>query len=109
MARYQVKEYLFNGENLYRCWLGSLDKFARVRIQARVQRFEEGNLGKRRHLGARLHEAKMDFGPGYRLYFGLHGDTLVVLLCGGSKSGQQRDIERAKLCWIDYLKESGHA
>jgi putative addiction module killer protein len=109
MARYQVREYLLDGESLYRPWLVGLDKAVRARIQARVQRFEEGNLGKGRHFGAGLHEAILDFGPGYRLYYGLLGDTVVVLLCGGSKSGQQRDLERAKVCWRDYLEEKGHA
>ena len=106
MARYRIKEYLFNGESPYRQWLQELDKGVRARIQARVQRFEEGNLGKNRHFGSGLHEAILDFGPGYRLYFGLHQNTMVVLLCGGSKSGQQSDIDRAKKYWNDYLGEN---
>jgi putative addiction module killer protein len=109
MARYRVREYLIDGKSLYRQWLGSLDRPIQQRIQARIQRFEEGNLGKGRHFSKGLHEAILDFGPGYRLYFGLHHDTLVVLLCGGSKSGQQRDIDRARAYWNDYLGERDHA
>jgi putative addiction module killer protein len=109
MARYRVKEYLLNGESPFKQWLGELDKSVRFRIQARIQRFELGNLGKGRHFASGLCEAILDFGPGYRLYYGLHGDTLVVLLCGGSKSGQQSDIARAKQYWEDYLQEKGHA
>ena len=104
MQLYQIEEYLLDGESLYRRWLSSLDKTVRHRIQARIQRFEEGNLGKGRHFGGGLHEAVLDFGPGYRLYYGLHEEALVVLLCGGSKSGQQRDIDRARGFWNDYLK-----
>ena len=108
MARYRIKEYLFNGESLYRQWLNGLDKPVRMRVQARVLRFEEGNLGKGRHFASGLCEAIFDFGPGYRLYYGLHKNTLVVLLCGGSKSGQQSDIDRATGYWNDYLGEKRH-
>ena len=51
----------------------------------------------------------MDFGPGYRIYFGQEGEALVILLGGGDKSSQAGDIEKAKICWQDYRKERGHA
>ena len=109
MARYCVEEYKVDGVSLYRRWLTDLDGAVQMRMQARVQRFEEGNLGKTRHFASGLHEAIMDFGPGYRLYFGVHGHTLIVLLCGGSKSGQQADIDRAKGYWQRFIEESRHA
>ena len=56
-------------------------------------------------MGEGVVELKMDFGPGYRIYFAEDGDTLVVLLCGGDKSTQSKDIEKARGYWADYLKE----
>jgi putative addiction module killer protein len=61
-----------------------------------------GNFGKDRHLGGGLHEAKMDFGPGYRLYYGYRRGKLILLLCGGNKSNQARDIRAAGVYWRDY-------
>jgi len=80
-----------------------LDKAMRMRVQARIQRFEVGNLGQNRHLGSGLFEAKIDHGPGYRVYFGLHGGQLIVLLCGGDKSNQSADIQTAHTYWAQYL------
>lgn len=81
----------------FKHWLGDLKDFrARRKIVARVNRAAEGNLGQTRSLSAGLSEMKIDEGPGYRLYFTIDGGELVVLLCGGDKSTQSRDIERAR-------------
>jgi putative addiction module killer protein len=61
-----------------------------------------GNLGNTRALGTGVSELKIDFGPGYRVYYGEDGPTIVVLLLGGDKSSQERDIEKAKAFWEDY-------
>jgi putative addiction module killer protein len=61
-----------------------------------------GNLGNTRALGSGVSELKIDFGPGYRVYFGEDGPKIVVLLLGGDKSSQERDIEKAKAFWEDY-------
>jgi putative addiction module killer protein len=81
----------------FRAWLGSIrDMTVRSRIGARVKRASRGLLGQTRALGAGLEEMKLDFGPGYRVYFARRGSRIVVLLAGGDKSTQSRDIETAR-------------
>ena len=78
-------------------WLNGLrDRQGRAKIMARIDRLEEGNPGKTRSVGGGGVEMKIDFGPGYRVYFVQHGEVVIVLLCGGDKSGQEKDIQRAK-------------
>jgi putative addiction module killer protein len=75
-------------------WLSSLrDRQGRAKI---IDRLEEGNPRKTRSVGAGVVEMKIDFGPGYRVYFVQRGDVVIVLLCGGDKSTQDNDIQRAK-------------
>ncbi|MEB4590759.1 type II toxin-antitoxin system RelE/ParE family toxin [Candidatus Thiothrix sp. Deng01] len=79
-------------------WLRGLkDRRARARIHARLDRMADGNFGDSEPIGDGLSEARIHYGPGYRLYFMRRGRALVVLLCGGDKSSQQRDIQRAKV------------
>lgn len=81
----------------YQKWFESLrDLNARFRIAARIRRVSLGNLGDVKPVGEGVHELRITYGPGYRVYFIQHGDTVVVLLAGGDKSTQKRDIERAK-------------
>ena len=80
----------------------------RARIQARILRFETGNLGDLKYLDEGVWEARLAFGPGYRVYFGKSGRELVLLLLGGDKGSQTRDIKRAKEYWAKYLKETRH-
>jgi len=75
---------------------GLKDERAQRRIASRILRVREGLLGDVRSLGAGLSELKIDYGPGYRLYFTIRDGRLLLLLCGGDKSTQQRDIERAR-------------
>jgi putative addiction module killer protein len=78
-------------------WLGGLrDAKAKARILARLESARLGNLGDTRTLGGGVREMRVHVGPGYRVYFAQRRDTLL-LLCGGDKARQQRDIERAKL------------
>ena len=78
-------------------WLTSLaDQRAQALITARVERFQLGNPGNVRTVGDGISELKIDFGPGYRVYFTRTGKTVVLLLCGGDKSTQAKDIRRAK-------------
>ena len=103
-----VREYLTaDGRNPYRHWLGTLDRAVRARVQARVLRFELGNLGDHKSVGAGVWEARLSFGPGYRLYFGKDGDA-VILLVGGVKASQAKDIGRAQAFWRDYLEAQRH-
>jgi len=77
-------------------WLDGLrDLRAQVRIAARLRQVEAGNLGDWKPIEGSVSELRVNFGPGYRLYFCRRGKVFVVLLCGGSKSGQKRDIRRA--------------
>jgi putative addiction module killer protein len=64
---------------------------------ARIGRLEDGNPGNSRSVGAGVVEMKIDFGPGYRVYYVQSGDVVIVLLCGGDKSSQDKDIQRAKV------------
>ena len=78
-------------------WFGGLvDVRARDRIAARISRIEVGNLGDTKSVGGGVCELRIDTGPGYRVYFVVRGRTLVILLCGGDKSSQRRDIGMAK-------------
>ena len=78
-------------------WIRKLrDDRARARIQARILRLSLGNAGDCKPVGAGISEMRIDYGPGYRVYFCGHGEDLVLLLCGGDKSTQDRDIELAK-------------
>ncbi len=78
-------------------WLNGLrDKQGRAKILARIDRLEDGNPGKTKSVGAGVVEMKIDFGPGYRVYYIQRGQLWILLLCGGDKSTQASDIRRAK-------------
>ncbi len=78
-------------------WLNRLaDKQGKAKITARVQRLEQGNLGQVKPIGAGVSEMKINFGPGYRVYFKQTGRTIILILCGGDKSTQSEDIRRAR-------------
>lgn len=84
-------------------WLEAIkDKKTALRIRNRLRRIELGNLGHSKSLGEGVHELKLSFGPGYRVYFGTHGPQVVILLCAGDKHSQAQDIKRAKKYWKDY-------
>jgi putative addiction module killer protein len=79
-------------------WLSTLrDSRARVRIQVRIDRMADGHFGDAKPIGDGLSEARIDYGPGYRVYFMQQGRHVVILLCGGDKSSQSRDIKQARL------------
>jgi len=84
-------------------WLRDLDdQNAVARVLARIGRVRRGNLGDCKPAGKGVSELRVDYGPGYRVYFGQKGHTLVVLLCGGDKRTQGRDIALAQVYWADY-------
>jgi putative addiction module killer protein len=103
MNSFQVREYLtWEKANPYRDWLSSLDKKVRARVQARVMRFEQGNLGDCKPLGNGVWEARLMFGAGYRIYYALDGRTILLLLLGGDKRTQDKDIKLAQQYWDEY-------
>jgi putative addiction module killer protein len=85
-------------------WLNNLrDVMGRKRILARISRLEQGNYGDCEPVGEGISELRMFFGSGYRVYFGEHGNDIVILLSGGDKSSQDKDIQQAKAYWQEYL------
>jgi putative addiction module killer protein len=100
-----LREYVdLKGRSPYRDWLVKLDAGTIARVIAAVLRMEGGNFSAAKAIGAGVSELRMDFGPGYRVYFGKDGEQLVILLAGGSKKRQQADIEAAKALWADYKR-----
>ena len=75
-------------------------------MQARIARLEAGNLGDHKSVGNEVFEMRIDTGPGYRIYFARDGHTIVLLLCGGDKRTQTRDIKKAKEFLAEYLEDS---
>ena len=101
----EIREYIdARGRNPFQRWIARLDPITRDRVAMALERMEAGNLSNAKSVGRGALEYRMDFGPGYRIYFGRDGDTLIILLGGGTKSRQHRDIENAKASWQDYRR-----
>ena len=92
-----------NGKEPFTTWLNKLkDARVRRRILQRITRLEQGNLGDSKLIRDGLYELRLFFGPGYRIYFGKDGNTIIVLLSGGDKGSQNKDISLALRYWRDY-------
>lgn len=91
----------------YRDWADDLDNKTRAIISSRIDRLEDGNFGDckpiKGHHG--IYELVINYGPGYRVYYGKEGSVIVILLLGGEKKSQVRDIEKAYRYWINYTEE----
>lgn len=99
----EVREYIdHSGRNRFEEWLERLESSAQARITVSLDRLERGNLSAVKSVGEGVQELRLDFGPGFRIYFGRDGDRLVILLCGGTKSRQQADIAAAQKLWKEY-------
>lgn len=85
-------------------WFDVLDTRAALKVRTAIARLEAGNPGDVKPVGEGVSERRIDFGPGYRVYFGRDGEKLVVLLVGGTKKRQQSDINAARACWADYRR-----
>lgn len=92
-----------NGKAPYIEWLKKQDKTAMSRIRVAIDRLSAGNTGSLKSVGDGVHEIKLTFGAGFRIYLGKEGDTVVILLHGGTKHRQSDDIAKAKAFWRDYL------
>lgn len=93
------------GKVVFSDWLKRLDKNIKAIIDTRIARIRGGNFGDCKRLtGADgLFELKIDYGPGFRIYYGRRGEELIILLSGGDKQSQDRDISKAREYWQDYL------
>jgi putative addiction module killer protein len=99
----EVLEYLTaEGTSPFGQWFGKLDAQVAAKVTVAVTRMAVGNFGDHKSVGSGVLEHRIDFGPGYRVYFGRDGETLVILLIGGTKKRQSRDIAIAKELWQDY-------
>ena len=93
------------GDKPFKEWLDGLkDIMARQKIRIRLDRVRLGNLGKNRSVGDGVYELKIDYGPGYRVYYGLDKKTVVLLLLGGDKSTQKKDITQARAYWENHRR-----
>lgn len=104
MTPVEVREYqTHDGRSPFGAWVQSLrDHRARQRVIARLVRMQAGNRGDWKPVGGGVFELRIDHGPGLRVYCGQDGQTLILLLCGGDKSTQTKDIETAHDYWKDY-------
>lgn len=96
---FEIREYVENGRSPYAEWFEGLDDVTALRVQRYLRRLEAGNFGAVKALQEGLFEVRMDFGPGYRVYYGRRGRTMIILLGGGSKRRQDADIAAAVERW----------
>lgn len=104
----ELLEYLTeSGRNPFREWLEELrDQQARAKVRVRLNRIRLGNFGDCKSVADGVTELRIPYGPGYRVYFGRKGNTVVILLYGGHKKTQSSDITLAKKYWDDYLRRT---
>jgi putative addiction module killer protein len=99
----EIRYYVASsGQEPFADWFADLEAVARAKVARGVIRLEQGNFSNVKTVGEGVLEYRIDFGPGYRVYFGRDGDALVILLIGGTKKRQQRDIDAAHTYWQDY-------
>jgi len=105
LSMIDVREYLDHEENSpYAVWFDDLSAQAAAKVTMAVTRLGQGNFSNVKGVGSGVLEYKIDFGPGYRIYIGKDGDSLVILLGGGTKKRQYTDIKEAIARWQDYKK-----
>jgi putative addiction module killer protein len=100
---YVLREYLEDSRSPFGEWFDGLDAVTRAKVHKGLIKLESGNRGNCRRLRAGVSELKIDYGPGYRVYFGVDLSSVIVLPGGGSKRRQQSDIEMAIHGWRNYL------
>ena len=100
-----VREYIDEaGHNPFGAWFGTLDSTAAVKVTVALERITQGHRSAMKGVGEGVLEYKIDFGPGYRVYFGKDCDRLVILVGGGTKKRQDKDIAAAQAAWKDYKR-----
>jgi len=104
----EVREYIDRrGQSPFAAWSDSLNREAAAKLAAALARMQQGNLSNAKGVGAGVYEYRIDFGPGYRIYFGKDSERLVILVGGGTKKRQQEDIATAIARWQDYKQRKG--
>jgi len=101
-TEYEILEFIKAGWSPFVEWFESLDAVVASKITTAVYRLQYGNFSNVRSVGGGVFEYKIDFGPGYRIYFGEDYKTFVILLLGGTKKTQKKDIEEARKSWLEY-------
>ena len=101
-ALLEIREYIEGGRSPFAEWFDGLDSVTAARVDRYIRRLESGNFGAAKVLGDGVSELRLDFGPGYRVYFGRDGKTIIILLGGGSKRRQDADIAAAVARWRRY-------
>jgi putative addiction module killer protein len=96
-----------DGTSPFATWFDGIDAIAAARVTTALTRLAAGNTSNVKGVGAGVSEIKIDFGPGYRVYFGRDGLDIVILLAGGTKKKQHTDIETAQARWQDYKRRKG--
>jgi putative addiction module killer protein len=100
-----IREYLdAQGRSPFAKWFEILNASAAAKVTTALVRIEQGNFSNTKGVGAGVFECLIDFGPGYRIYFGKDGEIIVILLGGGTKKRQDEDIQAAQRHWTDYKK-----
>jgi putative addiction module killer protein len=100
-----IREYVdARGRSPFAAWFDDLDARAAAKVTVALARIEMGNLSSVKGIGGGVLEYRIDWGPGYRVYLGRDGETLVILLAGGTKRRQQPDIAAAQERWADYKR-----
>ena len=99
LGTFEIREYVENGRSPYAEWFGGLEKATAARVGTYIRRLAAGNFGAAKALQEGVFEVRMDFGPGYRVYYGREGRTIIILLGGGSKRRQDADIAAAVQRW----------
>jgi len=94
------------GKCPFELWLNSIDSTMKLRIKRKLTRTQQGNLGNWKPVGDGIFEFRYDFGPGYRVYFAFYRDKMIVVLGGGTKRTQNKDIKKAEKLWKEYKNET---
>ncbi len=104
----EVREFLDqDGHSPFAAWSDRLNREAAAKVATALARIQQGNLSKAKGVGSGVFEYRIDFGPGYRIYFGKDGERLVILVGGGTKKRHQVDINTALARWRDYKLRKG--
>lgn len=101
-GHFEIREYTESGRSPFAEWFDDLDPVTAARVRRYIARLETGNFGAAKALREGVFELRLDFGPGYRVYYGRDGQTIIILLGGGSKRRQDADIAAAVERWKRY-------